>query len=210
MRGSITRVSRKDGSGSILAEDGKEVSFERSGINSNGAGELRVGHWVEFELQYGFDQPYAMNVPQPHIGDSHPLRSEPGSPRTGIPESGKAIMNDWLLPPIIILRLRNMTAIDSTGLQALENFADRVHESGRQLILCGAREQPLLRMREAEFHEHVGAENICRSLANALERARILCPGGATQRSGGVTWERRSTDVGSNAASAVAASTPER
>ena len=46
------------------------------------------------------------------------------------------------LPPIIILRLRNMTAIDSTGLQALENFADRVHETGRQLILCGAREQP--------------------------------------------------------------------
>jgi anti-anti-sigma regulatory factor len=43
---------------------------------------------------------------------------------------------------VIILRLRNMTAIDSTGLQALENFADRVHESGRQLILFGAREQP--------------------------------------------------------------------
>ncbi len=62
MRGSITRVSRKDGSGSILAEDGKEVSFERSGINSNGVGELRVGHWVEFELQYGFDQPRAVNV----------------------------------------------------------------------------------------------------------------------------------------------------
>jgi SulP family sulfate permease len=46
------------------------------------------------------------------------------------------------LPPIIILRLRNMTAIDSTGFQALEKFADQVHESGRQLILCGAREQP--------------------------------------------------------------------
>jgi hypothetical protein len=44
-----------------------------------------------------------------------------------------------------------MTAIDSTGLQALENFADRVHESGRQLILCGAREQPEMRMHEAEF-----------------------------------------------------------
>src|SRR6202047_3256098 len=35
------------------------------------------------------------------------------------------------LPPIIILRLRNMTGIDSTGLQALEKFADQVHESGR-------------------------------------------------------------------------------
>src|ERR1700757_3193673 len=78
------------------------------------------------------------------------------------------------LPPIIILRLRNMTAIDSTGLQALENFADRVHESGRQLILCGAREQPSLRMREAEFHEHVGEENICRSVEEALERAKQL------------------------------------
>jgi SulP family sulfate permease len=78
------------------------------------------------------------------------------------------------LPSIVILRLRNMTAIDSTGLQALENLADRIHESGKQLILCGAREQPTLRMHEAEFHEHVGAENICRSLAEALERARDL------------------------------------
>lgn len=71
------------------------------------------------------------------------------------------------LPPIIILRLCNMTAIDSTGLQALENFADRVHESGRQLILCGAREQPEMRMHEADFHEHVGEENICHSVADA-------------------------------------------
>ena len=46
------------------------------------------------------------------------------------------------LPPIIILRLRNMTAIDATGLQALEDLADLVHGSGRGFILCGAREQP--------------------------------------------------------------------
>lgn len=62
MRGSITRVSRKDGSGCILTEDGKEVSFERSGTNSNGANALRVGHWVEFELQYGVEQSCAVNV----------------------------------------------------------------------------------------------------------------------------------------------------
>jgi SulP family sulfate permease len=30
------------------------------------------------------------------------------------------------LPPAIILRLRNMTAIDATGLQMLEHFADMV------------------------------------------------------------------------------------
>jgi cold shock CspA family protein len=62
MRGSITRVSRKDGSGSILAEDGKEICFERSEASSKGVEELRVGCGVEFELQYGFEQPCAVNV----------------------------------------------------------------------------------------------------------------------------------------------------
>lgn len=62
MRGSITRVSRKDGSGSILAEDGTEICFERSEASSKGVEELRVGYWVEFELQYGFEQSYAVNV----------------------------------------------------------------------------------------------------------------------------------------------------
>jgi SulP family sulfate permease len=99
------------------------------------------------------------------------------------------------LPPIIVLRLRNMTAIDSTGLQALENFADRVHESGRQLILCGAREQPELRMHEAEFHEHVGEENICHSVAEALDRAKTLYPEVAGCAPAGTIWGRRSTDA---------------
>ncbi len=81
MRGSITRVSRKDGSGCILAEDGKEVSFERSGINSNGAVELRVGHWVQFELQYGFEQPCAVNVRQlqPDAGQRVVAADVPGN-----------------------------------------------------------------------------------------------------------------------------------
>jgi SulP family sulfate permease len=107
------------------------------------------------------------------------------------------------LPPIIILRLRNMTAIDSTGLQALESLADRVHEAGKQLVLCGAREQPALRMHEAEFHEHVGEANICRSLADALERAHALCPDVTKQHPPGTAWGRRSTDLSSSTAAAA-------
>jgi sulfate permease, SulP family len=79
------------------------------------------------------------------------------------------------LPPIVILRLRNMTAIDSTGLQALEAMADAVHGSGRELILCGAREQPRQLMRKAEFERHVGSANICESISEALDRARTVC-----------------------------------
>jgi SulP family sulfate permease len=78
------------------------------------------------------------------------------------------------LPPIIILRLRNMNAVDSTGLQALEKLADHVHASGRKLILCGAREQPSKRLREAEFHNYLGSDNICRNVTEALDRAKIM------------------------------------
>jgi len=76
------------------------------------------------------------------------------------------------LPPVIILRLRNMTAIDATGLQVLENLADAVHASHKELLLCGALEQPAQLMQQAEFEEHVGKNNICGSIAEALERAR--------------------------------------
>src|SRR6202521_85118 len=75
------------------------------------------------------------------------------------------------LPPIVILRLRNMTAIDATGLGAIDNLDDKLHESGRSLLLCGARQQPAQLMRQAEFERHVGAENICPSIAEALDRA---------------------------------------
>ena len=75
------------------------------------------------------------------------------------------------LPPIVILRLRNMTAIDGTGMLALEDLAENLHRAGRTLILCGAREQPARLMRRAEFEQHVGRENICPSVEAALNRA---------------------------------------
>lgn len=84
------------------------------------------------------------------------------------------------LPPIVILRLRNMTAIDGSGLGALEDLADALHASGRTLILCGAREQPARLMEKAEFHEHVGDANICADLDAAMVRAREVRDAAAT------------------------------
>jgi sulfate permease, SulP family len=78
------------------------------------------------------------------------------------------------LAPIVIVRLRNMTAIDATGLRALEDLADRLHGSGRELILCGAPKQPAGLMHQAEFHHHVGADNICPNIKAALERATAI------------------------------------
>lgn len=98
-------------------------------------------------------------------------------------------------PPVIILRLRNMTAIDSTGLQALETVADQVHASGRGLILEGAREQPARLMCQAEFEQHVGPENICRNIAEALERAKVIFPDVVKRHPAASGWGRRRADV---------------
>ena len=78
------------------------------------------------------------------------------------------------LPEIIILRLRNMTAIDSTGLQALEELADAAHQAQRHILLCGARTQPSRLMHQAEFERHVGRHNLCKNIEVALTRAAEL------------------------------------
>jgi SulP family sulfate permease len=81
------------------------------------------------------------------------------------------------LPPIVILRLLNMTALDGSGLGALEDLADALHATGRTLILCGAREQPAKLMDQAEFDDHVGHANICADLDAALARAGAVYAG---------------------------------
>jgi SulP family sulfate permease len=78
------------------------------------------------------------------------------------------------LPDIVVLRLRNMTALDGTGLRAIQDLADVLHRSKRDLILCGAKHQPLQVMARAEFHRHVGDANICVNIHDALARARQL------------------------------------
>ncbi|MEO8026686.1 MAG: SulP family inorganic anion transporter [Bryobacteraceae bacterium] len=78
------------------------------------------------------------------------------------------------LPPIVLLRLRNMTAIDATGLAAIEEIAEKLHAASRTLIVCGAREQPARIMKDARFEELVGVENICPNVDAALLRAKVV------------------------------------
>jgi sulfate permease, SulP family len=75
------------------------------------------------------------------------------------------------LPQVVILRLRSMSAIDSTGIGEIEEVAKRLHESGRLLILCGAHEQPSRMMRQPVFEAEIGRENILPDIQSALDRA---------------------------------------
>jgi SulP family sulfate permease len=85
-----------------------------------------------------------------------------------------ATANVEAFAPIVILRLRNMTAIDATGTHAIETFAKRLAESGRTLLLCGAMQQPSKLLQHPRFLDRVGRENIMPNIQAALDRARVL------------------------------------
>ncbi len=74
--------------------------------------------------------------------------------------------------PVVILRLRNMTAIDATGIHAIERFAKQLRASGRTLIICGAMLQPSRLLQGARFVQRVGEENIMPNIQAALDRAK--------------------------------------
>ncbi|HTC90947.1 MAG TPA: SulP family inorganic anion transporter [Bryobacteraceae bacterium] len=77
-------------------------------------------------------------------------------------------------PAVVIVRLRNMTALDATGLHALEVFANRLRKAGKTLLLCGARDQPARLLQKADFIEHIGRENVLPHVEAALQRAREI------------------------------------
>ncbi len=81
------------------------------------------------------------------------------------------------LPPVVVLRLRNMTALDATGLFALEEVAKELLATNRTLILCGAREQPAALIEHSALEERIGRENICENVQHALTRAEDVFEG---------------------------------
>ncbi len=89
------------------------------------------------------------------------------------------------LPPVVILRLRNMTALDATGLFAIEETARALQAAGRTLILCGAREQPAKLLQEAGVEELIGKDNICENVQAAVQRAQDAFEGMENQATAG-------------------------
>jgi len=75
---------------------------------------------------------------------------------------------------IVVLKLTHMTAIDGTGIHALESLALRLKESGRPLIVCGAQLQPAALIGRSKLVKLIGRQNMQPHLDAALERAAII------------------------------------
>jgi len=77
-------------------------------------------------------------------------------------------------PEILILRMRRVSAMDATGLNAVEELRHRLGKRNRKLILSGVHSQPREVMERAGFLDAIGRDNVCPHITAALEQARRL------------------------------------
>lgn len=78
------------------------------------------------------------------------------------------------LGSVVVLRLRNMSALDGTGVHAIEQFSTRLQKAGKTLLLCGAREQPSEMIARSDLPMHLGPENVLPHIQDALVRAQEI------------------------------------
>ncbi len=87
-------------------------------------------------------------------------------------EDAMASIGEW--PRVLILRLHLVTAMDATGLNALQSIVERMKRNGGTVVLSGIHQQPLQLLRKAGFIEVIGRENFRATFDDALVRARTL------------------------------------
>ncbi len=74
----------------------------------------------------------------------------------------------------LIIRMRGVPSLDSSGMNALENLYDYCTENGVKLIFSHANEQPMKTMRRAGFVDLVGEEHFRPNIDDAIAHAREL------------------------------------
>jgi SulP family sulfate permease len=85
-------------------------------------------------------------------------------------EDALSRVEDW--PQVLILRLNLVTAMDATGMNALESIVERINSRDGTVILSGIHQQPLQLLRQAGFIDVVGRANFCATFDDALKRSR--------------------------------------
>jgi len=74
-------------------------------------------------------------------------------------------------PRVVILRMREVYAMDATGLHALEEVHSRLAHQGTALLLSGVRSQPMSALVSSGALDRIGEENVLGSFKDAVARA---------------------------------------
>jgi sulfate permease, SulP family len=75
-------------------------------------------------------------------------------------------------PKVLIIRMRDVPAIDSTGLHALHELARRCKHDGTLFLLADVHAQPMFALVRSDMLVELGEENLFGNLDDALDRAR--------------------------------------
>ena len=75
---------------------------------------------------------------------------------------------------VLCIRMRNVPAIDATGVEALMRIVKRCQRHNVKVVFSHVNEQPMKVMTKAGFIEQVGKENFCDHIDTALIRAEEL------------------------------------
>lgn len=91
----------------------------------------------------------------------------------GAMEKFKSILSELESPPkVIILRMRAVLAMDSSGLHFLEDVIRRCEKEKVRLILSGVHMQPTIAMTRAGLLERIGEDNFAAHIDQALDMAK--------------------------------------
>jgi SulP family sulfate permease len=74
-------------------------------------------------------------------------------------------------PRAVVLLMRNVSAIDSTGLRALDEVIKRFRAGGTGVVLVGVHAQPMVAIARAGLVDLLGEENLVGTIDEALARA---------------------------------------
>jgi SulP family sulfate permease len=77
-------------------------------------------------------------------------------------------------PRVLVLRMRNVLALDATGLRVLEALQNEAESGGPALVLSGVQAQPLRVLVRGGFLARLGEANLAADLSGALARARAI------------------------------------
>lgn len=78
------------------------------------------------------------------------------------------------LPKIRIIRMRNVPAIDATGIHALEDQLRNSRKKGVVLLLSGVQPGPLAVLEKMGFLDKIGRDKVLSNIDEALKRVEIL------------------------------------
>jgi len=91
----------------------------------------------------------------------------------GAAEQFKDTLNEVARKPnVLIIRMRAVPAIDSTGLHVLQELARRYRQEGTLLLLSDVHAQPMFALVRSDILPEIGEENLFGNIDDALNRAR--------------------------------------